>query len=243
MTDEELITEARNAAANAYAPFSHFRVGAVVVAADGTRYPGANVENSAYGSGICAEGSAIRGGVGWRSQDRHGRGFLRGRYRVRLSVRQLPAADGGVRRRSCGGRHPERPAGSHPRGAHPVPVQAPVTGYSGTPLPAKLGIDEDTRLIVTGAPPGWVKSVLRPPAGIRIGDLRVRIADLILLFCGNRTQLEKGLREAMSRLPADGAIWVAWPKRASGVATDLTEDVVRASVPAGPRRRKGGRTR
>ncbi|MEK7251775.1 MAG: cytidine deaminase [Actinomycetota bacterium] len=59
MTDEELIAEARKAATNAYAPFSHFRVGAVVVAADGTRYVGANVENSAYGSGICAEGSAI----------------------------------------------------------------------------------------------------------------------------------------------------------------------------------------
>ncbi len=59
MTDTELIATARQAAENAYAPFSRFRVGAVVVAADGTRYTGANVENSAYGSGICAEGSAI----------------------------------------------------------------------------------------------------------------------------------------------------------------------------------------
>ncbi len=59
MTSEDLVAEARAAAANAYAPFSRFRVGAVAVAADGTRYSGANVENSAYGSGICAEGSAI----------------------------------------------------------------------------------------------------------------------------------------------------------------------------------------
>lgn len=59
MTDAELIAEARDAAEHAYAPFSRFRVGAVVVAADGTQYTGANVENSAYGSGICAEGSAI----------------------------------------------------------------------------------------------------------------------------------------------------------------------------------------
>jgi len=59
MTDAELIAKARDAAQHAYAPFSHFRVGAVVVAADGTQYTGANVENSAYGSGICAEGSAI----------------------------------------------------------------------------------------------------------------------------------------------------------------------------------------
>jgi len=59
MTDAELIAKARDAAQQAYVPFSHFRVGAVVVAADGTQYTGANVENSAYGSGICAEGSAI----------------------------------------------------------------------------------------------------------------------------------------------------------------------------------------
>ena len=59
MTNEELVAEARRAAEHAYAPFSRFRVGAVVVAADGTRYSGANVENSAYGSGICAEATAI----------------------------------------------------------------------------------------------------------------------------------------------------------------------------------------
>ena len=60
MTDhEELMSAARAAAENAYAPFSRFRVGAVAVAADGSRHSGANVENSAYGSSICAEASAI----------------------------------------------------------------------------------------------------------------------------------------------------------------------------------------
>ncbi|MFH1329959.1 MAG: cytidine deaminase [Actinomycetota bacterium] len=59
MTAEELIAEARAAAALAYAPYSRFRVGAVVVDADGNHYAGANVENSAYGATICAEGSAI----------------------------------------------------------------------------------------------------------------------------------------------------------------------------------------
>lgn len=59
MTHEELIAEARAAAENAYAPYSNYRVGAVVVADDGTRYRGANVENSAYGSAICAEATAI----------------------------------------------------------------------------------------------------------------------------------------------------------------------------------------
>lgn len=59
MTHEELIAEARAAAENAYAPYSNYRVGAVVVADDGTHYRGANVENSAYGSAICAEATAI----------------------------------------------------------------------------------------------------------------------------------------------------------------------------------------
>jgi cytidine deaminase len=59
MSAEELIAEARVAAANAYAPYSRFRVGAVVVDEEGRHHAGANVENSAYGSTICAEGAAI----------------------------------------------------------------------------------------------------------------------------------------------------------------------------------------
>jgi cytidine deaminase len=59
IVDEEMIALARSAAENAYAPFSRFRVGAVAVAADGTPYSGANVENSAFGATICAEANAI----------------------------------------------------------------------------------------------------------------------------------------------------------------------------------------
>ena len=55
----DLYQAARQAAANAYAPYSGFRVGAVVVADDGRTFSGCNVENAAYGSGICAEGNAI----------------------------------------------------------------------------------------------------------------------------------------------------------------------------------------
>jgi cytidine deaminase len=60
---EELIGRARRAAEQAYAPYSGFRVGAVAVAADGSRFTGANVENSAYGATICAEGNAISSAV------------------------------------------------------------------------------------------------------------------------------------------------------------------------------------
>lgn len=59
MDDRQLMDEARRAAEGAYAPYSRFRVGSVVVAPDGRRFTGANVENSAYGSSVCAEASAI----------------------------------------------------------------------------------------------------------------------------------------------------------------------------------------
>ncbi len=63
MSTKDLIAEARAAAANAHAPYSGFHVGAVAIAADGSHYAGANVENVAYGSTICAEGSAIAAAV------------------------------------------------------------------------------------------------------------------------------------------------------------------------------------
>ncbi len=65
MTDDrELLRQARRAARNAYAPYSNFRVGAVVVTADGDVVSGANVENAAYGSSICAEANAVVTAVG-----------------------------------------------------------------------------------------------------------------------------------------------------------------------------------
>lgn len=56
---QRLVSEARRAAENSYSPYSHFRVGAVVIAADGSEYTGCNVENAAYGASICAEANAI----------------------------------------------------------------------------------------------------------------------------------------------------------------------------------------
>jgi hypothetical protein len=69
--------------------------------------------------------------------------------------------------------------------------------------------------------------VLAVPAGVTLTDLRARSADVILAFASSRAALAARWAQVLARLPADGALWVAWPKRASGVATDLTEDVVR----------------
>lgn len=67
----ELLAEARGAAADAYAPYSRFRVGAVVVASDGQRFRGANVENAAFGASVCAETNAISTAVASGARDLH----------------------------------------------------------------------------------------------------------------------------------------------------------------------------
>ena len=103
-----------------------------------------------------------------------------------------------------------------------------MAGYSGTPLPRKLGIKPGHRVLVLGAPGGFVEETLGElPEGVGVGRSARGRADVIVSFHDRRAALEKrmpALRELMD--PAAG-LWIAWPKRASGVPTDLTEDVVR----------------
>jgi hypothetical protein len=94
-------------------------------------------------------------------------------------------------------------------------------GYSGTPLPRKLGVKPGSRVLVLHAPDGF--------------DLGVDVEtggddgpyEILLLFCVDAAQMAAVLPDAMARTAAGGRCWVAWPKRASKVPTDLTEDVVR----------------
>jgi hypothetical protein len=103
-----------------------------------------------------------------------------------------------------------------------------MAGYSGTPLPRKLGIKPGHRVLVLGAPDGFVEQTLGElPDGATVRRHAGATADVIVAFHDRRAELERampGLRELMD--PAAG-LWIAWPKRASGVPTDLTEDVVR----------------
>ena len=100
-----------------------------------------------------------------------------------------------------------------------------VTGYSGTPLHRKLGIKPGHRVLLLGAPEGFALEGL--PEGVRVVRRAVGTADVILAFHTRRAELARrlpGLRERMA--PAAG-LWIAWPKRAAKVPTDITEDVVR----------------
>ncbi len=103
-----------------------------------------------------------------------------------------------------------------------------AAGYSGTPLPRKLGIKPGHRVLLLGAPEGFEADTLGPlPGEVRVARRASGTADVIVAFHTGRAELARrlpALRERM--LPAAG-LWIAWPKRSSGVATDLTEDVVR----------------
>jgi hypothetical protein len=102
-----------------------------------------------------------------------------------------------------------------------------MAGYSGTPLPRKLGIKPGHRLLVLGAPEGFLETSLELPAGVVVGRQARGTADVIVSFHARRADLARRmprLRELMD--PAAG-LWIAWPKRSSRLPTDLTEDVVR----------------
>lgn len=96
-----------------------------------------------------------------------------------------------------------------------------TVGYSGKPLTAKLGVRPDSRVLVANAPAGFA---LDCPHHVRAGRAPY---DLVLLFCGSLAELHARYGPARDRLTVAGALWVAWPKRASGVVTDLTEQGVR----------------
>ena len=100
-------------------------------------------------------------------------------------------------------------------------------GYSGTPLPGKLGIKADDRVLMIGAPEGFDLGPL--PGGIAVHGRQGQIRyDVVLLFCPDRATLERWFEPLMASLNPTSALWVAWPKKASKVATDVGENVVRS---------------
>jgi hypothetical protein len=109
-----------------------------------------------------------------------------------------------------------------------------MPGYSGTPLPKKLGIKDGFRVALLHAPAD-VKSELREAlAKCQILKPAAGNLDFIFLFAKNRSALEGELAEAAQALAPAGMLWMAWPKKSSGVATDLVEDMVReAGLAAG----------
>jgi len=105
------------------------------------------------------------------------------------------------------------------------------SGYSGTPLPTKLGIKPDSRLGLMNAPADFMVTLGELPHGVRVlvGRLHPPV-DVIVAFFTERRDLERRLPGLIGVLEKAGGLWIAWPKRASGVETDITEDVVREAA-------------
>ena len=92
-----------------------------------------------------------------------------------------------------------------------------MTGYSGTPLPRKLGIAEGRRVAFAGAPKGF-RRVLGPlPDGVAVRTRVRRPLDVIVAFLTRRSELERRFPSLAGALEPDGGLWIAWPKRSSGV--------------------------
>jgi hypothetical protein len=109
------------------------------------------------------------------------------------------------------------------------------TGYSGSPLPKKLGVKAGQRVSVLGAPEGFVEQGLQPlPDGVEIARQLGPSIDLAVAFVRAGDELARLLPALSAATAPDGAFWIAWPKRASGVPTDLTEDRIRdVALPRG----------
>jgi len=104
-----------------------------------------------------------------------------------------------------------------------------MAGYSGTPLPQKLGIKVGARVGLIAAPAGFERTLGALPLGAKASDgaRGASPLDVIVCFAGSRAELARLVPKAQARLDPNGGLWVCWPKKASGVATDLTETDVR----------------
>jgi hypothetical protein len=103
-----------------------------------------------------------------------------------------------------------------------------VAGYSNTPLSRKLGIREGHVVALLGAPPGW--SVPGLPSGVSLRSSARGTADVIVAFFRARAPLERRLPALARALRVDGGLWIAWPRKAAGHESDITENALRAIV-------------
>jgi hypothetical protein len=111
-----------------------------------------------------------------------------------------------------------------------------ATGYSGTPLPQKLGLKDGQRVLFISLPKD-LKDLRKSRNFVEIAEAGWETFtdgdpgyDVIHGFTASRAVLEKSAKKLMKQIDRDGAIWISWPKKASKVETDITEDVIREVV-------------
>lgn len=102
-----------------------------------------------------------------------------------------------------------------------------MAGYSGTPLPRKLGIKEGHVVAFPGAPDDFPTTLGSMADGVTVKGRVAGRLDVIVYFATRFEDLERRFNSLKLALEPNGGLWIAWPKRSSGVVTDLTEDVIR----------------
>jgi hypothetical protein len=109
-----------------------------------------------------------------------------------------------------------------------------AAGYSGTPLAQKLGIKEGHSVALLGAPEGFEALLEGLPDGVTFRRRAQGTNHVVVSFHSRRADFEKRLSTLVAAMDVDGGLWIAWPKKASGVPTDITEDTVReVALPTG----------
>ncbi len=109
-----------------------------------------------------------------------------------------------------------------------------MAGYSGTPLPKKLGIVAGSRIFLSDAPKNYLDLVAPLPEGVRVVRKIDGETDIVHIFSTERARLKSALRDSLGKLRQDGSIWVSWPKKSSKVPTDITEGTIReVALPMG----------
>jgi hypothetical protein len=102
-----------------------------------------------------------------------------------------------------------------------------MAGYSGTPLLKKLGIQAGFRVALVNAPKGFEQELGTLSPTVRTLSRATKPMDFVLLFSKSAATLERDFARLAEMLVPNGMLWIAWPKKASGVVTDLSEDGVR----------------
>ena len=109
-----------------------------------------------------------------------------------------------------------------------------TSGYSATPLAQKLGIKPGTRVKTRRVPANYLELLAPLPDGCRVASRLRPPVDIFHTFVNTRRDLEQALCDGMKQIHSAGMIWVSWPKKSSGVASEITEDVIRSmALPRG----------
>ena len=117
--------------------------------------------------------------------------------------------------------------------SYPV-KQLDMAGYSGKPLAEKLGIKPGMTVVTMNEPPNYRRLLAQAANGVNFSGRVRNGCDFIHFFTTRRSELQKQLKRLRSQVADTGIVWVSWPKKSAGVATDVTEDVIRAvALPLG----------